>query len=623
MGITRRFFLLMATVLGWAGDQEQITTEKVQNTINEAIGSDAVDISTILEESDGVYFAKDFPGGDGGEQIQNALNTGASKNEKNAVIITPSGPDNPSSAPERNIWEVSSHIDLEGKDNTIIIGIGYPMLFLADCAEDDIIRTSEDGNGEPTTNVTIKGIRFHGNKSNNETDGEDPTGSPQTLKGLSGIRPVNCAEWLIEDCSFEQFTRYGYCAKLTQGAMTVRDCTGESMGDDAFTVTNQFFNTQDPDGASHLFENCVGRYCDDQGIEIEDGAQHVTIRDSRFEHNDNRGASVKSHVSATATSEQPVSDVSFENCEFISNHNGGMQFQAGENGDSANHRVDDCSIIADSGHGIGFGIDFDGIETLQNIVIKDTNITLDGASTALFTRGGNRIKDLEINIQVQVLDADAVANRIINLIDTEIDRVTIRAKVDGGSANAHGVVIQSNSGPINDVTITEDTLVRNCGGCGLLLQSVGDNSLTNGVIGGVYKNNGQETTKPGTLRCGVRLWEGAGTLSGFVCSNVRAYDDRETKTQLYGILPNASNSIFEANNLVGNAKGGYQQNPPGTSIKEGRGFNDGDPRRNGQWKNEAARAEEYNVIVEDISRESFYRTSFYRAVDGSWVPMDR
>jgi hypothetical protein len=569
-----------------------------------------------IESLNNVFYASNFDGSDGGAKIQNALNKANSEPGENGVIVGPEGPDSPSSAPESDVWAVSTTIDITDYDNTQLLGWGYPLLYLADGAEDDILRAGEDTGSNITENVRIEGFRLHGNKANNGTGGKkDPDGDTNTeFKGNSGIRPIRCADWKIIDCHFQNFQRFGYCEKLTQGPMTVQYSTADNCDDDGFTVTNQYSNTQSPDSAKTVLENVEGTNNFDQGIEIEDGAKNVVVRDSRFANNGD-GATVKSHGSGTASDEQPCENVSFEGCDFVNNTNTGVFFQGAPTGKSKDYTVDEsCYFSGNGGYAVRIASDTSNAHKAVRGVTVEGHYVLDGESAAI-GHGGDRIEDISVDVTVEVVDG-ANANSGIEFLAGDYHDLTITAQIDGGGFSGHGIFLKANKREGSGAVVSDDTVVRNCGLSGLAIRPA-NNTIQGITIRGTYFNNGQDTNAANSERVGVRLQDPNDLLSDISMVGVVAYDDQSTQTQQYGSYTNAPDMLIEGCAVDDNAQGGHFVAPGGLSVREGRGFNSGDPSSTGDWNGETTRAERHNAVIEDTSNNTLYM-----AQNGSWVAID-
>lgn len=570
------------------------------------------------ESLDNVFFASNFDGADGGAKIQNALDKADSETGENGVIIGPAGPDSPASAPESDVWKIDSGapIDPEGYDNTHLIGYGYPMMFLGDGVEEDIIRTAIDDSGSTTENVTIRGIRFHGNRSNNtQFDPWDPDGDgSDEIKGLSGIRAINCSGWTVEDCTFQDFTRYGYCAKLTQGPMVVRDCAADNCGDDGFTVGNQFFQTQNPDSASHLFISCTGENNDDQGIEFEDGARYCTIRDSEFADNGSAGITVKSHVAASSPQdEEPCEHIHVHNTVVRGHPNADIGLAQSNLGDTKDIYIGpDCLIGATSGVAVRVGDD--RTNDLVDVTLA-AKIIIDGGGKATITPSGATVRDYDADMTVEVANSSNVGDYILDMSTGIFENVTLSGTIDATGADA-GVSIESTDGALSDITIAEDFHVENADGQGINIRPRNSNNITDARVSGTAKNNGQGTSKGDALRVGLRLFQGNGQIENCLVTNFRAYDDQGTQTQLYGMDPRAE-CIVSGCDFGGNGSDRYVRDPVDLSLIEGRGHNSGDPNSTGRWNGETTRAEEHNAIIEDTDNNTLYM-----AVNGSFVAID-
>lgn len=581
-----------------------MTYDPVDTDTDGVVEADVDNPSVSTEELDNVFYAAQFDGADGGEQIQNALDKADNESGTNGVIVGPLGPDSPSSAPESNVWTVSSTIDITGYDDTQLLGMGKPLLYLKDGAETDIIRCGQDTSSEITENVRIEGIRLNGNRSNNTTGGEvDLNGDGNTeIKGNVGIRPIRASGWVIEDVDFADFQRFGYCAKLTQGPMSVRHSESHNCGDDGYTVSNQFFNTKDPDDARHTFDNIHGYNNDDQGIEIEDGAQYVVIKDSKLRNNTKNGAVVKAHGPGSASSEKPAEHVTFDNVDFL-NQDTGLTIFSSDVERGVDYTVSDCAFV---GNNVDIKLGQPDASGLTDVDIAGTYHN--GSGSAVKLLGTSVMRRLNIDIS---------GNTHLSLANGAVKGASITADIDA-SGSQRGIYLNPLDGDFKDITITEETVVRNADENGLLIRGESGNVYENLAVSGTYKNNGQDTTAADTKRSGVYNWIDGGNVDNIQFRGVRCYDDQSTQTQTYGIYPAGGRNQFYSANLTGNAKGEWGSDPFNLMIVDGRGIsNQGDPNSNGKWQGEEAYAERYNVVVEDNTNNDLYM-----AVGGSYVAID-
>jgi len=594
----------------WDEQNQELTAD-----IN-ATNGDIDSLST--EELDNVFHASQFDGADGGEQIQNALDKANSEPGTNGVVVGPIGPDTPSSAPESDVWAVSSRIDPTGYDHTHLIGRGRPLLYLDDGTNEDIIRAGLDSTSTQTTGIHIEGVRFHGNKSNNSTFGpRDPDGDGNDeIKGSVAIRPINCDRWTVKNCRFENVQRFGYCAKLTQGPMTVRDCVADGCDDDGFSVSNQYFDTLDPEVASHVFDNIRGVNNGDQGIEIEDGARNCTIINSYFSSNSANGVSTKSH-----SGEQPVKDVTVENCEFF-NHPTDIRFYSSYKGDPVGRTVHDCTIYAQQTNGIATGQSTTS-EPLRQVEITDTRVVLDGANRAFRQADSIELEDCTLDLQVDVQSGSP----------TEFVRITgpaegVSITVDGrGASNVGwGILLRPQNGAITDFSIGEGTIITDVNKSGVAL--LGDAyALSDGTIEGITKNNGQDSNVNASSRSGVLINElnTGPDITDVTLIGVHAYDDQGTATQQQGVYCDDCADVTMTDvNLHGNANNDLRAGGTDTKVSgrwsslfdggtrtvlNGKGENAGDPSSTGDWNGNGYEG----VIVRDTTNNNTY---IYNA--GAW-----
>lgn len=499
-----------------------------------------------------VYYAANFDGADGGEKIQNALDHADSQPGKNRVVVGPIGPDSPSSAPESDVWEVSTPID--PPSNVQLVGEGYPLLYLSDDASDDIIRTASDDSGQTTTNVHIEGLRINGNKSNHSTwkkgnsnFGTDPSGGTRTIKGLAGIRAVDVQGWVISDCEIHSCARFGICIKLSHDVV-VRDVETYDCDDDGLTTTNQFF--QSTDLSNILFENVYSHDNKDQGLEIEDGSQDVTIRDSKIESNSNTGITLKSHNASEpeGNDEKPCNDITIDNCRIEGNTNSGLLIRGAPTDITKDLTISDCHFEGNSGGAVEFG--GDGQKTIKDVSFDNTHVHLDGGANAVHLGTNTPIENVDIDLTVRIGDASAVTN-VIDLRKARIDGVSISLK-STDSGPTRGIYIRSEDDAVKNVIIRDDTIIKNCDESAIWIQKM-SNPLEGGYIGGVLMNNGQDTSASDGHRSGLYMVNG---VTDFLVS-LRATDDQDTKTQVYGINPGGDYNIFDGCNIRGNKNDGF------------------------------------------------------------------
>jgi hypothetical protein len=558
------------------------------NWVKFGVGSTQEPVPGVsTKELDNLFYAAKFSGADGGAQIQNAVNQANSTAGENAVIIGPVGPDSPSSAPETDVWGVSSTIDLTNTDNTQLIGRGFPLLYLKDAAEVDILRAGQDTTSNITENVRIEGLRLHGNRGNNSGAKKDPDGDGNIeYKGQVGIRPIKCSDWVVSDCHFVNFQRFGYCCKLAQGPMKVEDSTATNSGDDGFTVTNQYFQTKDVDDARHNFCNIEANNCDDQGIEIEDGAQNVTVRDSKFTNNANSGATVKSHIdNASVTGlvdEEACNNVTFVNCDSLNNTNKGFSAGGGNLSTTSDISFIDCYVEGNTDAGLQFGriedVEVKSLTSERNSTssnafavslgdgVRNADISghflLDDENAAVGARGGGVITDVNIDIHVDVATGSAM-NACVRMYNSGFAGISVDGHLDGNGQGI-GVDFDSGDGTIQDVTLEDSLVVENMDTLGVRIKAT-NNPISDFTIGGTYKNNGQNGGST-FFESGILLQQSGDTITDMIFDGVRAYDDQATKTQQFGIVREGDFHIYDNCNLRGNSNSAFGATAGANSV---------------------------------------------------------
>lgn len=518
---------------------------------------------------DNVFHASQHSGSDGGTKIQNALNAANTNAGTNAVVIGPNGPDSPTSAPESNVWEVSSNINIEGYDHTHIIGRGSPLLFLSDSSDIDILRSAADNTGTRTTDVTIRGIRFHGNKANQSGSigpRSPDSDSDNDIKGSAGLRVVYATDWLVEDCRFINCQRFGFCVKESED-ITVRSCYATGCGDDGFTATNQYF--QNTNLNNILFDDITGNNNADQGLEIEDGVDGVRVTNSQFNNNGNTGMTVKSHVSGIPPrDEEPCSNVTIHNCEFDNNTYTDIVLSSSNLDPMENITISDCNFHVTDGYGVGLGKDRS--QTYRNITIENCYFDIDGGVGAFANNGADSdtVKDLTVDCEIYVTD-DTNAAYMIRVLNSIVRDVTISAQIRFGSSTPNhsspAIQVRANvsGNDLKDITFTEDTFVQGSGGSAIQLISTSSNSVVENVtVGGTYKNNRRNNSGAAIVI------EDFGTAVNQVsCLGVRAYDDQGTKTQEYGIARQSGDyHLYDGCNLRGNKTGAFNGSAANNSV---------------------------------------------------------
>lgn len=598
------------------------------DTILQGFSSDGKSLN--IKEVNNVYYAKDFEGVDGGAMIQNALDYADSQPGKNRVVVGPVGPDNPSNAPEPDVWRVSTHIDPQGYNNTELIGEGWPMLFLADGADDDIIRPAYDASGTRTFDVRIEGFRFHGNKANQTvSSGRDMDGDgTDEIKGLCGIQAVNCENWDIKNCTFQNHTRHGFSVKLSEH-VSVSDCWSTNNDDDGFTASNQFFNSQAL--SDIVFDRVYGFNNFDQGIEIEDGATEVTVRDSWFENN-REGGTIKSHSAQTTDQdEQPCENISFENCVFVSNDAKDLRVYGTPQDVDLGISIDGCKIIVDganAGLTVGIGNESAGT-TVRGVTVSDTTIVVKNAANL------NEVIDMDLPMARRDIDIDATieieddASSAVGVRLEEGQNISLNLQIHGNGQLQHGIIAMPQEGDITDLHITDETYIENCLNVGAFLAGH-SNRIARVRIGGTYKNNGHDTGSGSAGRSGVRIDQIASgpNITDVTLGAIQAYDDQGTQTQRRGLHVDECARIDAQNvNLFNNdgfdvyvgsaatdvsVSGDWADiSDDGTrTVLNGWGENAGDPSTTGQWNGSGYEG----AAVVDTSNSIKY---VYRS--GNWV----
>lgn len=102
-------------------------------------------------ETPGMYSASDFPGEDGGECIQNAVDAASTDFEHAVVLVGPHGPD------EDDGWLLSKTVELPSHTSLILVG---STLRLADGVGDNVIRNEHATSGDDARDSDIHILGF-------------------------------------------------------------------------------------------------------------------------------------------------------------------------------------------------------------------------------------------------------------------------------------------------------------------------------------------------------------------------------------------------------------------------------------------------------------------------------
>ena len=467
---------------------------------------------------------------------------------------------------EDSIHSLPDHIKIEGAD--------WPTCKLGDGADDDIIRTAVDGSGDTTVNVTIEGIHFDGNKQNQSSGvaSEDPSGSsPQKLKGLVGVRLVDTDHCTVRDCTFIDFARFGVQTKLSTH-WVVEGGYSHNCADDGYTTSNQYYDTQTE--MHGVFRDLYATDNADQGIEVEDGACNVLVENCWLEGNGKEQGTVKSHPGEAA-----CEDIIWRDTTFVST-DGTMcaKVYSAAKGDPRGRTFDDCTFFmrgSSTVKGIQLGMNNSTSNLpLHDVTLRDCRIVVEGSVTdnvfPILHNGHVELHNLSLDVTVE--DNSGGVGHSGFYSKGSLYNPTITVDHHGnGNTDVGGIVLKTVNGETADVTITEDTHVEGCKGAGAII-GVDGNPMRNGTVSGTYKNNGQDTNKNSALRVGVAFWQYSGIQgpTDFNVTDVRAYDDQGTQTQIAGVYhhPDAQYLLFDGCNLRGNANAAFT-GTAGTGVVKG------------------------------------------------------
>lgn len=210
--------------------------------------------------------ASQFPGADGGTQIQNAIDEANNEAGPNIVVVDGAGPDDVSgstgsvsdSTRAQNAWKLSAHLSVPSF-TTLIVRNAY--IFLADSADDNLVRNDDFTNGNEHIAIVGDGNAVFDGNFANQTNFDKSTADARkgiglrffivdnlTLRGFKvrrteawGIKAEDVTDFDAENLRFQQGTDTNYTNRDgvhvvgPADSVTIDDIQGQTF-DDSVTV---------------------------------------------------------------------------------------------------------------------------------------------------------------------------------------------------------------------------------------------------------------------------------------------------------------------------------------------------------------------------------------------------
>lgn len=292
----------------------------------------------------GVRFASEFSGADGGEQIQNAIDDIVNNEPHGGVVVVgPTGPDTFSPSTTYNqideTWNIGSQPITFGDDIIVYLTGGATIAVSEEDTKKFPFQPKDTSNGQ--TGFALVGENpetclIHGNAANQ-------TSAAGTTAG--GIRVDECNRVLIQGVALGPVN--GHAIRKENTTKLVVDNVrfnqdGNASNQDGITGGNSDYN---------LISNCYGEVADD-GFGVGNGAQYVAVVNCHLEEAQNGGYDF---VNVNVDSNNVTEHIYVQNCTYTAG--GGAHFIDLENdtGNADDRRyisVDNCGLqIADDGAG--------------------------------------------------------------------------------------------------------------------------------------------------------------------------------------------------------------------------------------------------------------------------------
>ena len=582
-------------------DETNAQWDFANNTLNnvDALNSNSVN----TEDLDSVLHARNFPGDDGGEQIQNALDNAESQYGRVGVIVHSDGPDG-------GDWNVSDAIDVPS--NTELIGRGMPLLKATSGLDDGMLLSTWDefrdqsvlGNFD-RQNIRISGFEIDGTDGNHNKN----------------VYVYNAQDVTVEHVhSHDSPTRMGMEIQNSR-RVDVVDSEFYGNGDDGLSITDTSLGGQQAITHTINVTRCKAWDNADAGFEIDDGPQHVDLKDCHSFDN------AKNYEIHTHSDNYDPAFISYKNCHSANAGDEGFSvgFLSGEglpDGVEAHHYTYKNITHTDDGtteDGVSIGSDADVLDLSVN------GFRIEGGRNAIHIRTGSEDVDLTDgyieqtageSIRLGGTDGDpditdlknvrmdnvtaknpADDSELLNVIqsingltitgcrfeqnkdrwgvripagkDITIDSTAVVHVGDGGTQR--GVLLEAGNGDLFDVKLSDSTFAG-FGRAGVEFQESAHDAYNFQAKNCTFKNNGQDTTTNDRDRAGLQFGR-FDDIEDATVTGCRFYDTRDDadKTQLHGIsmVEYVEYGIYTENNGRGNANDDlFFDSPTATSITD-------------------------------------------------------
>lgn len=470
------------------------------------------------EERFGIHNAQHYPGGSGGEQIQNAIDALPAGG---TVYIPPDGPDG-------GEWIVDNVVAVPS--NTHVVGVPGAT----------VLRSQGDHNS----------LQVRGTDTTDRAQNVVVEGLVCELENTTSRLQVTHAEGVtVRNCQFYN-GKYGVNVARSKNVL-VEDCIGEGADDDGFTATD--LNAGEAITEHVWFRNITVRNYDQTGIEVDDGPQYVYMIDCVAEGG-RIGFRTHTHVDAA---EGAPENVYYIRCHARDPSHYGFTCGANREEDPREYHFRDItcrgageSAFATTDHESG------GNErTVSHVTIEGFDFVHDGNRPAIGLDTHAPAQHWRIaNGSIRPESgSSAISTRGGDVLDLNIQNVDIY----GGGFPLYGIEISARDGGKTRSVTVDNCAVYRCRANGIDARAF-DNAFSGVKITNneVYEN-GQDATKADLNRSGIRMNQGSGaTIDPRRCQirGNHCFDTQSTTTQQYGIYRGGLvDSIVSMNVLRGNA----------------------------------------------------------------------
>lgn len=488
----------------------------------------------------------DWAGATGGEMIQSVVDAATAGDE---IWVVGDGPDDPTSASEGSVWEVTSNITGYPDDLTMV-GIGDPLLYLSDNTDDDVIQVRTGEADTPADDLTIKGFRINGNRANNGKASDANSDGGTRFAGGVYVKRSN----RITIRNVDVVDMHGYAVSINGSTHAlVESCSADNCADDGFTTTD--IDYSEPLSQDVTFRNCQSTNNDDSGFEVDDGPVDVLFDDCYGEGSQDQ-YSVHTHGSTRAP--DAPKHVTFKDCVAVGGDRG---YLLGSNlsGSPEDYSIIGCRATGQAVEAISTDEGTQSSVALDGVTIQNVHVEYSGTTEAIDLKQGTGLSHVEISDSTIVLSGSASNAIVAN--DVDLQNATLEnVEIDATDATGCSHLIPA---PGRTGYSTYNLTVQDCEMYGgqenaILLWGAGGDVSGCKIIDNTIYNNGKNTTVSDDRRVGVSIKDNGTAPTDNLIRGNRIYDDQGTKTQVYAVYRSGCDYHIHSDNIFrGNATGAF------------------------------------------------------------------